>query len=609
MANVLLKVEETVLPSLAQKIMSKTGRSEPMTLPEFGTEVDKISGGSDLPVAEESSFGYEATGNNKFYYNGVPLPEIPQEVLAEAPYCWIKKDDIDGCYELIMGEGEYILLGGSMKNGQATPPPLYKIPISDSGNADGWGVQQDHIHTGFTLDEYRTILWSNFDVYDFDTSGHPLYFEATEPVPVPDGTVQYQINGSTLTDIADSILRKTGKTDLMTASEMSGEIDGITTGGGGSGGTELNIHYGDTAPEDTTKLWCKCAEPSSVLVSNAITGTEQLEMEIATLPKKLVSMGIGVVGKKCYVFGGQRTTGTTTATGLYDAETNTASSLSTSLPEARKQMAVGVVGEKCYLFGGYGASDYLSSIRIFDTETETFTSSNVSLPFSGNLIGVGVIGTKIYLFGGYQSSGKICVYDTETDTINTLGTSLGDSDYYANVGVVGTKCYLFYGTSVRVFDTVTETLTSLSVTSPVDISEACVGVIGSKMYLIGGSQNVIYEFDTKTETFTALTTILTSKLVQHGIGVVGSKIYIFGGGSSGASSTFTNTVHEFAIELSLEAGKLLIQSNLTDNIFNILNGDATAVEIGVDGVYLGNSNNEGELVDSFLYQNEAWTQI
>lgn len=45
MGDVLLRVEETVLPSLAQKIMSKTGRSEPMTLPEFGTEVDKISGG------------------------------------------------------------------------------------------------------------------------------------------------------------------------------------------------------------------------------------------------------------------------------------------------------------------------------------------------------------------------------------------------------------------------------------------------------------------------------------------------------------------------------------------------------------------------------------
>lgn len=45
MGDILLKVEENVLPNLAKAIMAKTGKSEPLTLLQFQTEVESISGG------------------------------------------------------------------------------------------------------------------------------------------------------------------------------------------------------------------------------------------------------------------------------------------------------------------------------------------------------------------------------------------------------------------------------------------------------------------------------------------------------------------------------------------------------------------------------------
>ena len=46
----------------------------------------------------------------------------------------------------------------------------------------------------------------------------------------------------------------------------------------------LNVHFGQTAPEDTSKLWVKTNKtPSDVIISPKITGHETLTQDIATL--------------------------------------------------------------------------------------------------------------------------------------------------------------------------------------------------------------------------------------------------------------------------------------------------------------------------------------
>ena len=104
--------------------------------------------------------------------------------------------------------------------------------------------------------------------------------------------------------LADSINTKAGTSGKKTISQMKTAVDGISTGitptgtinitetgivdvtkyasanvDVASGGGELNIHYGLTAPEDTTKLWVKTAtEPDKVMFdSDTETGAAQAQ--------------------------------------------------------------------------------------------------------------------------------------------------------------------------------------------------------------------------------------------------------------------------------------------------------------------------------------------
>ena len=76
------------------------------------------------------------------------------------------------------------------------------------------------------------------------------------------------------------------------------------------GGSELNIHYGDTAPEDTSKLWVKSEEPSNISFP-VVWKPEQIVEGVTntgtTLPQAAKAIGTAAVGTKIYLFGGTNT--------------------------------------------------------------------------------------------------------------------------------------------------------------------------------------------------------------------------------------------------------------------------------------------------------------
>lgn len=47
MADVLIKVDETVVPEIARAIMAKTGKSDPLKITDFAGEIAGIGGGSN----------------------------------------------------------------------------------------------------------------------------------------------------------------------------------------------------------------------------------------------------------------------------------------------------------------------------------------------------------------------------------------------------------------------------------------------------------------------------------------------------------------------------------------------------------------------------------
>ena len=346
-------------------------------------------------------------------------------------------------------------------------------------------------------------------------------------------------------------------------------------------GAELNIAYGDTAPEDTSKLWVNGAEPSKVIATNQMNGSETLNTVNAYLPNNLSGAGCASVGDNVYIFGGR-----------------TSSSKS-----------------------------WTSIICKFNTKTKTLTKLDVYLPYICEGIKCASVGTNIYLFGGgiyYSSSNKtyyntILKFDTVTETITTLSATLGSyGRAYMGCALVGSDIYIMGGSGytsssssssytsaeIKKFDTITETITTLSTTLPSKMNFLSCASIGSDIYIFGNNSNVILKFNTVNKTFETLSTTFPNTISFIGVGVVGTNIYLCGG-------TYYNTIYEFAVSVDLPANQLLLNTTLNKNLFKIINAPSAEIEIGVNGVYRGNANGIAELETACVFDETqyAWVDV
>ena len=429
---------------------------------------------------------------------------------------------------------------------------------------------------------------------------------AIPPTPQQLATLQAQVNEWHLQSLADKGItpEEDNTFQILAAYEQNWP----------SGGAELNIAFGDTAPEDTSKLWIKTAQPQNVTVDYDVDNSgENIETLTTVLSPAAWAMGCGTVGKKCYLFGGMGENNPLAYSNVFDTETNVITALPL-LPNQIYFMACGVVGTKIYLFGGYH-SGAIANIYMFDTETNAITPLG-GLPRSAYAIGSGVVGTKIYLFGGNSSGAyldTINVFDTETNTISTLSSvTLPTAASNIACGVVGTKCYLFGGNSnngrlntIRVFDSATTTITTLAATLPSAASSIACGAVGTKIYLFGGLGNAIAVFDTETETITTLSTTLPIAASSIACGVVGANCYLFGGY---ANNLPQNTIDKFTVTFPLSEGDIYLQSDVFKNKFTLVTAP-TEVETGVSAVYVGNAQNEAENAEAYLHDGTAWQPI
>ena len=414
-----------------------------------------------------------------------------------------------------------------------------------------------------------------------------------------------------------------GAKRLLTAGKYCDKNIVVTAEGGGAG--DFNIAYGDTAPEDTTKLWVKTAEPEAVQVAAQVAAAnEEMEAGVSSLPNLAYGMAAVVVDKKVYLFGGVNSTSYDTIN-VFDTETNTISTLDTKLPQATYGMAAVVVDKKVYLFGGVGSSNTtINTINVFDTETNTISTLSQTVPSRHNMAAA-VVDKKVYLFGGmyiYNSWSyydTISVFDTETNTVTTLSQKLPSKAGNIASAVIGTKVYLFGGSqqssgfldTINVFDTETNTISTLDTTIPTAADGIASAVIGTKVYLFGGyywnSGNFYYDtinvFDTETNTISTLDTTIPTAAYLMASAVVGANVYLFGG--RGASNVRLGAINRFSVSFALAQNTLLIEASLTENILNLL----SSVEIGVKNVYKGNADGVGEMVAAALYKDGAWTEI
>lgn len=391
-------------------------------------------------------------------------------------------------------------------------------------------------------------------------------------------------------------------------------------GGGGAGSAEFNIAYGDTEPADTSKLWVKTSEPNSVKISADFDGVMQIE-NISSYTTSATDVGVAKVGKKFYRFGGKISNSYSNEISVVDLEANTSTVLSTVIPVKVQDIAAAAVGTKIYLFGGYlfrnGVSnEYNTKIFVFDTETETINMLSTVLPLEVAEMNAAVVDDKIYLFGGCGGS-KGNGYNADVFVFNSTSNGIGKiavvDDFTRRVPlVVGTKIFLIggyhyssvesnkYSHSVKMFDTKTLSVTTFSAKLPESLTytyDIGTMAVGTKIYLFCENRKV-YIFDIETDTITEEPNLASSAL-YIGTFTDGVKTYL----------CTNNSIIAYQIVSPLLEGEMLIKPSETENFCNLIDSDGVQMKIGVNSVYLGNSEGYAEKVPAALYKDGAWVEI
>lgn len=382
-----------------------------------------------------------------------------------------------------------------------------------------------------------------------------------------------------------------------------------------TGGNDFNIYYGETAPEDKSKLWINHDEPSSYLITNKVTTSEAFDTDYSTVfPEVRYGMGMATVGTKIYMFGGYSTTRGTRLDeiGYFDTETDTYVKLDVTLSATVSSAIAEVKGTDIYVIT-YG------NTYKFDTLTNTITNLNVSINLSEQAHAI--VGDIIYLFGGEEPGvyrGWIYTFNTLTNTYTQLDVSLDVAISKMSACAIEEQIYIFGGDNDRTssygmqntiykFDTTNNSIHILDTKIPEPIQDSGIVIIENYIYLFGGhggaygsTLNTIYKFDPFTEKFTLLDSVLPIAIADKVPAIaVDDTIYIISGNTPSRDKV---SIEKFIVNTVIPYDQLLITSTLNKNIFNIINGDTVQMEMGVNNIYIGNTENYGEKLDGYLYK-------
>lgn len=152
-------------------------------------------------MATEISYnGIVVPSSTHALYNGVKLPIIPADVLADYPYAWIRKHTANDQYQLVLAASSWYYMSGNVycSGGESVTEPWYNITISTAETATEWTFNKNT--TGnFPVDDARPVLWSNHDIPNGSATATDIYFEGTEVVPVESEIIGSLEGGQTAT--------------------------------------------------------------------------------------------------------------------------------------------------------------------------------------------------------------------------------------------------------------------------------------------------------------------------------------------------------------------------------------------------------------------------
>ena len=231
-------VDGSTMDALADAIQEKSGTTSKLTPAQMIEAAKGISVGVTLPDAEETTFGYvkvtetvtEKAPEGKCWYNGVLLPELPDDVLASYPYAWIRKHTTNGVYQLMLSaSGFFYETGGVMVDKGSVVNPQYTFPIGES-TATTWTNANNTTYYRWTVDDARPCMWSNHDIPNGSATATVIYFEGSEPITEVTETVtkdvpveredNYSITDDSLNAIAKRTQEMAGTNKLLTPADI-----------------------------------------------------------------------------------------------------------------------------------------------------------------------------------------------------------------------------------------------------------------------------------------------------------------------------------------------------------------------------------------------------
>lgn len=142
----------------------------------------KSRDGVEMPGGQVLTSILSATAAGKkavFEVNGVVFPWLPNEI-NEYPYYWIRKNDTSGYYDLVFANCPWYFNTGAYPSQNVTIP-WYRVAIISVDTAVKWDFNKN-TSGGFTLDESRTVFWSNHDILNGSADATEIYFKGSEPI-------------------------------------------------------------------------------------------------------------------------------------------------------------------------------------------------------------------------------------------------------------------------------------------------------------------------------------------------------------------------------------------------------------------------------------------
>ena len=148
-------------------------------------------------------------------YNGVELPDLPQGVLKDYPYAFIRKTNTNKCYDLSLSNG--ILYYSSSQNRLIFPSGTakwFQIPFSATIDENTeWVFNSTYYGENYwVLNSDCTVMWSMFDIpYDSVTSttiyfaGSPIEYPAIKKYLVRDNDTIYTVIDGSLVEARGEI--------------------------------------------------------------------------------------------------------------------------------------------------------------------------------------------------------------------------------------------------------------------------------------------------------------------------------------------------------------------------------------------------------------------